>query len=76
MRHRYVCQYHPVAYGLGFAITREVLRDGLYFAKTYGLYRRGGRLRYRNYGREIKGGLTLFEAMERCTAAAMRKVIA
>lgn len=73
---RYVYQHQPIEYGLGFTITREALMDGIFFAKTHGLYRRGGRLRHRNYGREIKGGLTLFEAMERCTVAAMSKVTA
>ena len=68
---------------LGFAVTREVLDRALYGQKEWGRYRRGGRVFWRNYRREVRGGLTYsgmlierFGPLKQQTDAAMEKNLA
>jgi len=48
-------QYSHISYGMGFAIQRG--------PKIYGRVRRGGRVFFRKYEREIKGGLSFDELL-------------
>ena len=48
-------QYGFVSYGLGFTIQKG--------PKIYGRVRRGGKVFFRKYGREIKGGLSFDELL-------------
>lgn len=58
----------PVQYSVGFTIDREIYEAD----RTYGPYRRNGKVFYRNYHRRIAHGLTTFDLMKQLAEAARK----
>jgi len=61
---KYVVKYQHKEYSRGFVTTGEFPK--VLHRKIYGLVKRGKKVFYRNYNREIKNGFSLMDKYKEC----------